>query len=85
MRVKGELQCSISPADLPKEVKHRYGGTEICMAEDCKRDARDKRRYCNQHERQFYRMGTPYSRRDAANLGLMEYYDRLRASEEPEE
>ncbi|MCH7727343.1 MAG: hypothetical protein IH991_12810 [Planctomycetes bacterium] len=79
------MRCSTSLADFPDVRGHRYGGDSICMAEECREDPPRGKEYCPIHERQLYRVGTPYSKRDAANLGLMEYYDRLRASEDPEE
>lgn len=82
---KTAMRCSTSFADFPAEHGHRYGGDLICMAEECKEVPHRGKEHCHKHERQFYRTGTPHSQRDAANLGLMEYYDRLRASEEPEE
>ncbi len=85
LRDSTAMRCSVSLADFPAEKGHRYGGASICMAEECREDALRYKEYCPKHERQFHRAGTPYSQRDAANLGLMEYYDRLRASEEPEE
>ena len=78
-------RCSISLAEFPEVNGHHYGGASICMAEECSEDGLRGKVYCPRHERQFFRVGTPYSQRDAANLGLMEYYDRLRATEEPEE
>ena len=85
LRDSTAMQCSVSLAEFPDEKGHRYGGASICMAEECGEDPPRGREYCPRHDRQFCRAGTPYSQRDAANLGLMEYYDRLRASEEPEE
>lgn len=84
LRDNTAMRCSVSLAEFPDEKGHRYGGDSICMAEECREDPL-REKYCRKHHRQLQRVGTPYSQRDAANLGLMEYYDRLRASEEPEE